>query len=322
LDAKQTTLSHKASSNERSGKRSSFILRQLVINRWMYAMMVPGILFFIIFKYVPMWGVIISFQDYQPFLGISGSEWVGMKHFNRLFTSPDFWLLFKNTLMLFIWDLTFAFFTPIVLALMLNELRSMFLKRSIQTIIYIPHFMSWVIVVSITYIMLTTEGGIINEAIVRLGGEPVNFMLSQGWFRPLYTLQTIWKEAGWGTIIYLAALAGVDQQLYEAARMDGASRIRQIWHVTLPGIRSTIVVLLILKVGDMLDLSFDHVFLMLNSMNREVADVFDTFVYLTGISQGQFSYSTAIGLFKSVVGLIMVVAANKLAKLLGEEGIY
>ncbi|MEK3724409.1 ABC transporter permease [Paenibacillus sp. FSL H8-0034] len=302
--------------------RITGMCKQLVMNRWMYAMMAPGILFFVVFKYVPMWGVVISFQDYQPFLGISGSEWVGLKHFERLFSSPDFWLLFKNTLMLFVWDMTFAFSIPILLALMLNELRSLLFKRAVQTLIYIPHFMSWVIVVSLTYIMLTTEGGIVNELLVKWGGTPVNFMLSQGWFRPVYTIQTIWKEAGWGTIIYLAALAGVDQQLYEAARMDGASRWQQMWHVTLPGIRSTIVVLLILKVGDMLDLSFDHVFLMVNSMNREVADVFDTFVYLTGISQGQFSYSTAIGLFKSAVGLVMVVAANRLAKMLGEEGIY
>jgi len=302
--------------------KNAVMLGKLVKNRWMYVMMIPGVVYFVIFKYLPMWGVIIAFQDYQPFLGIRGSEWVGNKHFARLFSSPDFWMLFKNTAALFAWDLIFAFPFPIILALMLNELRNRLFKRTIQTFIYIPHFMSWVIVVSLTYILLTTEGGIVNELIVRLGGQPINFLLSEDWFRPLYTIQTIWKDSGWGTIIYLAALAGIDPQLYEAARIDGANRLRQMWHITLPGIRSTVVILLILKMGDMLDLSFDHVFLMLNSMNRNVADVFDTYVYFTGINQGQFSYSTAVGLFKSAVGLAMILLANKLAKKFGEEGIF
>jgi putative aldouronate transport system permease protein len=291
-------------------------------HRWLYLMMIPGVLYFIIFRYLPMLGNVIAFQDFQPFLGFSGSPWVGLKHFHRLFTEDTFLVLLRNTLMLFLYGFVFAFPIPIILALMLNEVRKQLFKRFIQTVIYLPHFLSWVVVVSLSYLMLTTEGGIINNLLVSLGGNKINFMLDATWFRPLYTIQSIWHDAGWGTIIYLAAIAGVDTSLYEAAEIDGASRLRQIWHITLPGIRNVVVILLILKIGDIMDLSFDHVFLMSNSMNRGVADVFDTYVYNVGILGAQFSYSTAVGLFKSVAGLIMVFLANRLAKKFGEEGIW
>jgi putative aldouronate transport system permease protein len=192
----------------------------------------------------------------------------------------------------------------------------------VQTLIYVPHFMSWVIIVSITFVMLSMDRGIINELLVMMGFEKINFLLSNEWFRPMYILQVIWREAGWGTIIYLAAMAAIDPQLYEAARMDGAGRFRQIWHITLPSIRSVIVVLLLLKIGDVLELGFEHIYLLLNSMNREVAEIFDTYVYTAGLKQGQYSFSTAVGFFKSVVGLILVMIANWLAKKAGEEGIY
>jgi putative aldouronate transport system permease protein len=291
-------------------------------HRWLYLMMIPGVLYFIIFRYLPMLGNVIAFQDYQPFLGFSGSPWVGFKHFHRLFTEDTFLVLLRNTLMLFVYGFVFAFPVPILLALMLNEVQKQFYKRFIQTVIYVPHFLSWVVVVSLSYLMLTTEGGIVNNLLESIGGNKINFMLDAGWFRPLYALQSIWHDAGWGTIIYLAAIAGVDTSLYEAAQIDGASRLRQIWHITLPGIRNVVVILLILKVGDIMDLSFDHVYLMSNSMNRGVADVFDTYVYNVGILGGQFSYSTAVGLFKSVAGLIMVFLANRVAKKFGEEGIW
>jgi putative aldouronate transport system permease protein len=297
-------------------------LKNAIRNRYLYLLISPGLIYFFLFKYVPIWGLIISFQDYLPFLGISGSEWVGFKHFERFFTEPTFWMLFKNTLILFGLNLVFVFPVPIILALMLNEVRQPFFKRTVQTMVYVPYFLSWVIVVSLTFILLTPEGGMINKLIEALGGQSTNFLASESWFRPIYIIQIIWKEAGWGTILYLAAMAGIDTQLYEAARMDGAGRLRQLWHITLPGIRGVIVMLLILKVGSVLELGFDHIFLMLNSMNREVAEIFDTYVYTTGIKQGQFSYSTAIGMFKSVVGLIMVLIANRIAKLFGEEGIY
>lgn len=303
--------------------RSTIELRKrLWRNRWIYVMLLPGILYFLIFKYIPMFGLVISFQDYKPFKGITGSEWVGFAHFERLFTHPDFWKILSNTLILFGLNLLFYFPVPIVLALMLNEVRSAFFKRLFQTLVYLPHFMSWVIIVSISYVMLTMDGGIINELLVKLGFSKINFLLSPEWFRPTYILQVIWREAGWGTIIYLAAIASIDPGLYEAARMDGAGRLRQIWHITLPAIRSVIIVLLILKIGDVLELGFEHVYLLLNSMNRNVAEIIDTYVYTTGLRQMQFSYSAAVGFFKSAVGLVLVMLANRLAKKFGEEGIY
>ncbi|MFS3914533.1 ABC transporter permease [Bacillus australimaris] len=298
------------------------LLNQLLSQKFLYLMILPGLIYFLVFKYVPMWGLIIAFQDYQPFLGILGSDWVGFKHFIRLFTEPTFFILLKNTLILFAMNVVIFFPIPILLALLLNEVRLALFKKFVQTMIYIPHFMSWVIVVSLSFVLLTVDGGLINELIAFFGGEKINFLLSQEWFRPMYILQVIWREAGWSTIIYLAAITAVDPQLYEAAKMDGAGRLRQMWHITLPAIKSVIVVLLILKIGDTLELGFEHVYLLLNATNREVAEIFDTYVYTAGLKQGQFSYSTAVGLFKAAVGLILVMMANRLAKKFGEEGIY
>nr|WP_256992573.1 sugar ABC transporter permease [Paenibacillus sp. XY044] len=302
--------------------RSSRLRSRLLRNRWLYFMVLPGLLYFLIFKYWPMYGIFIAFKDYQPFLGFWDSPFVGFKHFERLFSDSNFFLLFRNTLVLALLNILFFFPLPILVALMLNELKHHFMKRVVQTLVYIPHFMSWVVVVGIAYIFLTTEGGIVNDLLVHFGGEKINFLVSNDWFRTIVTGEVIWKETGWGTIIFLAALAGVDPQLYEAARMDGANRLRQLWHITLPAIRSTIVILLILRLGNFLDTGFEQIFLMLNAMNREVGEVFDTYVYSVGISQGQYSFSTAVGLFKSVIGLVLVVVANYLAKKFGEEGIY
>nr|WP_280516917.1 sugar ABC transporter permease [Lederbergia sp. NSJ-179] len=303
-------------------KKRAETFRRIKKNKLIYLMILPGIIYFIIYKYIPMYGLIISFQDYKPYLGISGSEWVGFAHFKRLFTSSDFWMIFKNTLVLFALQILIYFPIPIIISLMLNEVKNAFFKRGVQTIIYIPHFMSWVVIVSISYVMLTLDGGIINSVLDSLGFNKINFLLSSEWFRPMYIIQVIWREAGWGTIIFLAAITAVDPQLYEAAKMDGANRFRQMWHITLPAIRSVIIVLLILKIGDVLELGFEHVYLLLNASNREVAEIFDTYVYVAGLQQGQFSYSTAVGFFKGAVGLVMVIFANRLAKKFGEEGIY
>ncbi|MBZ5214067.1 ABC transporter permease [Bacillus paralicheniformis] len=303
-------------------KRKTHFWEKLLQQKYLYLMILPGLIYFLLFKYVPMWGIVIAFQDYQPFLGITGSEWVGFKHFERLFTEPTFFMLLKNTLILFFLNLVVFFPIPIILALLLNEVRVALFKKFVQTLIYIPHFMSWVIVVSLSFVLLTVDGGLINEIIAYFGGEKINFLLNESWFRPMYILQVIWREAGWSTIIYLAAITAVDPQLYEAAKMDGANRLRRMWHVTLPAIRSVIVVLLILKIGDTLELGFEHVYLLLNATNREVAEIFDTYVYTAGLKQGQFSYSTAVGLFKAAVGLILVIFANRMAKKFGEEGIY
>jgi putative aldouronate transport system permease protein len=298
------------------------LISRFIRNRWLYVMLLPGLLYFIVFKYWPMYGIFIAFKDFQPFLGFWDSPFVGFKHFDRFFNDPNFIVLFRNTFILALYNILFFFPLPIIIALMLNELRHEFSKRVVQTLVYIPHFMSWVVVVGIAYMFLTTEGGFVNVLLEKLRGEKVNFLVSNEWFRTIITAEVMWKETGWGTIIFLAALSGVDPQLYEAARIDGANRLRQLWHITLPAIRSTIIILLILRLGHFLDTGFEQIFLMLNAMNREVGEVFDTYVYSVGISQGQYSFSTAVGLFKSIVGLILVVVANRLAKKFGEEGIY
>ncbi|TXK84552.1 sugar ABC transporter permease [Paenibacillus sp. N3.4] len=296
--------------------------RQIRRNKWLYGMLAPGVLYFLLFKYAPMWGLLIAFKDYQPYLGFFGSKWVGIKHFERLFHDPSFWMLLRNTLVLAGYNIFFFFPAPILLSLIINEVRQEKFKRAIQTFIYVPHFISWVVVVGIAYTFFTIDGGLVNEAIMAMGGSKINFLASAGWFRTMITLEVIWKETGWGTIIFLAALAGVDPQIYEAAKIDGAGRLRQLWHVTLPAIRSTIIILFILRLGTFLDTGFEQIFLMLNPINREVGEVFDTYVYTAGITQGQFSFSTAVGLFKSVVGFVLVISSNWLAKKFGGEGVY
>ncbi|MFC7374972.1 ABC transporter permease [Brachybacterium sp. GCM10030267] len=302
--------------------RKKSLAAMLWRHRVLYLMALPGIVYFLVFKYLPMGGLIIAFQDYQPFLGILSSPWVGFEHFVRLFTQDTFFMLLRNTLVLSGLLMLISFPVPIILALLMNELRGRFFKRSVQTIIYIPHFMSWVIVVSLFYVLLTTDGGAINNLITSLGGQPVAFLTDPEWLRPMYVFQHVWRTAGWGTIVYLAALTAVDMTLYEAAEIDGANRWKQTWHVTLPAIRPTIIVLFILSIGDFLELGFEHMFLLLNSMNREVGEIFDTFVYTAGIQNGQLSFATAVGLFKGLVGLVLVMGVNSLAKRIGEEGVY
>ncbi|KJD43286.1 protein lplB [Paenibacillus terrae] len=306
----------------KKNNRTTENLLRMQKHKLLYLMVLPGLVYFIIFKYFPMGGLVIAFQDYQAFLGITGSPWVGMKHFIRLFTEPTFFMLLRNTLVLFALNIVIFFPLPIILALMLNEVRKRVFKNIIQTIIYIPHFMSWVIIVSISYVFLTVDGGVLNEMIAALGGEKISFLTSPEWLRTVYMGQVIWKELGWSTIIYLSAITVVDTQLYEAAEMDGAGRLRKTWHVTLPAIRPVIITLLILKIGSTLDLGFEHMYLLLNSLNREVAEIFDTYIYTAGLKNGQLSFSTTVGLFKGVVGLILIMGSNRLAKKFGEDGVY
>lgn len=291
-------------------------------DKFLYALIAPGVLFFLIFKYIPMWGIVIAFQDYSPYMGVFHSNWAGFEHFARFFSDRDFPLLFRNTMAISVLNLAFFFPLPILLSLLLNELRSEKYKKWIQSIVYMPHFLSWVIIAGITFLLLSQTSGIVNQLLVSLGYSKYDFLTNENNFWALLTVQNIWKETGWGTIIFLAAIAGVDPQLYEAAKMDGAGRFLQAWHVTLPGIRSVIVVLFILRLGHIMDVGFEQVFLMMNGAVSNVADVFETYVYRLGVQQGQFSFSTAVGLFKSCVGLILVIAANKLAKRFGEEGVY
>lgn len=310
------------SSSTAAKKKKSGLGKEIVRNRYLYLLALPGLLFFLIFKYIPMFGIVIAFQNYSPFKGILHSPWVGFDHFQRFFSNPDFLMIFRNTMGINLLNLILFFPLPILIAVFLNELRKEIYKKIIQTIIYMPHFLSWVIIAGLTFLLFSKGDGLVNKVIESFGGEKIDVLTNPNAFWLMIVVQSIWKEAGWGTILFLAAIASIDPGLYEAARMDGAGRLRQIWHITLPAIRSVIVVLLILRLGHMMDVGFEQIFLMYNGAVSQVAEVFDTYVYTVGIKQGQFSYSTAAGLFKSVVGLILVILSNQLAKKMGEEGVY
>lgn len=289
---------------------------------WLYVLILPGLLYFIIFKYIPMAGLVIAFQNYSPFLGISGSEWVGLVHFRNFFTGDDFGLLLGNTLGIAVLNLVFYFPAPIFLALLLNEIKNQGYKRTIQTLIYVPHFISFVIVASLTYTLFNTSDGLINQILLQLTGRTVDFLSLPQYFKGLIVGQNIWKETGYGMIIFLAALSGVDMEQYEAARVDGAGRWRQMWYITLPSIKGTIIIMLILRVGTIMNTGFEQIFLMQNALNRNAGEVFDTYVYRMGITQGAFSSSTAVGMFKAIVGTALVLTTNWIAKKNGESGIY
>ncbi|WP_409347286.1 ABC transporter permease [Paenibacillus sp. MBLB4367] len=289
--------------------------------RYLFLLLLPGLAYFIVYKYVPMGGNVMAFQDYSAFRGFWHSEWVGFKHFEKIFSDPEVVRVLWNTLYLSFLQIVFAFPIPIILALMLNELRNDRFKRIIQSIVYLPHFISWVVVIGLVTVFLKSEG-IVNKLLGLAGIEAIPFLQEPSWFMPLIVLEVIWKESGWGTIIFLAALAGVDPNLYEASVIDGANRWRQMWHITLPAIRGTIVILLILRLGSVLDSGFEQIFLMLNPFNKDIGNVLDTYVYYKGLGESEYSFGTAVGLFKSFVGLILIMGANKLAKRFGEEGVY
>lgn len=288
----------------------------------LYMMLVPGILYFLIFKYGPMFGLVTAFQDYNALKGWLGSEFVGLKHFERFLTDPIFFQIFRNTLILAVLNVVFYFPLPIILALLINELQTGKFKSIVQSVLYLPHFISWVVVAGICTTLFSAESGALTELISGIFGREVRILSEPSFFPALITGQVMWKETGWGTIIFLAALTGVDMQLYEAAKVDGANRWKQMWHITIPAIKSTIVVLLILRMGNFLNTGFEQIFLMLNSLNREVGEVFDTYVYETAMTSGRISYGSAVGMFKSVACLILVVITNKIATKMGEEGVY
>ena len=297
---------------------------------WLYILMIPGILYMLIFNYTPMAGLVMAFEDFSPYNGdtaiqaLFGSPFAGLKYFEKLFTGPDFWRLLRNTLAISLANLIFAFPAPIILALLLNELRCKWFKRFSQTLVYIPHFVSIVIVAALTYQLFSTTDGVAYHMLVQVFGKQnaPDIMSDPKLFSTMIVGQNLWKETGYGKIIYLAALSSVDTQLYEAAKIDGAGRWQLMWHVTLPAIRGTIILMLIMKVGSLLNTGYEQIFLMQNAMNRSVSDVFDTYIYTKGIVNGQYSLATAAGLFKSIVSMVMVVGANKIAKLFGESGLY
>ncbi|MEK5027509.1 ABC transporter permease [Paenibacillus sp. FSL M7-1046] len=286
-----------------------------------YVLAAPGILYFLTFHYVPMSGLVLAFKDYSPFKGIMDSPWVGLANFRQFFGTPNFYILLKNTMVISLLNIVIYFPFTILLAIMLNELRMQLFKRVSQTIVYLPHFLSWVVIYGIT-ISFFGPSGVINHYLEQWFNTDAMFLTSNEWFRPLVIFQSIWKDAGWGTIIFLAALAGINPELYEAAKVDGANRFQNIWNITLPGIKSTIVVLLLLRLGSSLDSNFMQIFLMSNGLNLDVSNVFDLFVYHVGLEQFNYSYAITVGMFKSIVSLILVVGANYAARLLGEEGIF
>jgi len=290
-------------------------------NKYMYAMLIPGVLSVLIFKYFPMYGLVIAFKNYNPFIGIADSPWVGLDNFKAIFASSDFWQVLRNTLIISSYKILVGFPAPILLALLLNEVVHAKFKRTIQSVLYLPHFISWV---TLGGIMLTvfSYNGVVNEIIQAFGGKPVNIFTDVAHFRWVLVWSDVWKGAGWGTIIYLAAITTVDPALYEAAVVDGAKRWRQVWHITLPAIKSVIVLLLVLRIGQLMDSDFEQILVLQNNLVRSVSEVFATYVYRVGLGQAQFSFATCVGIFESVVALVLIASANRVAKLLGEEGLY
>ncbi|WP_409346373.1 ABC transporter permease [Paenibacillus sp. MBLB4367] len=280
----------------------------------LYLALVPGILFLLLFKYTPMYGIVIAFKDFNIFDGMAASPWVGMDNFKRLFTTPDFAMVFKNTLIISLYKIVFLFPLPIVIAILMNELKNMIFKRTIQTIIYLPHFLSWVIVSGLFLDLLSVNGGLINRMIVALGGEPIAFFLNNEVFRSVLITSAGWKEVGWSAIVYLAGLSGIDPQLYEAAKMDGANKWKQIWHITLPGLLPIITLMFILRLGHILEAGSDQILVMYNPTVYKVSDVIGTYVYRIGLGEQDYSFSTAVGLFESVIAFVLIIGGNYLCR--------
>ncbi|SFS51233.1 ABC transporter permease subunit [Paenibacillus sp. 453mf] len=301
-------------------QRSS--LRAWTRNWELYLLFLPVLAYFIIFHYIPMYGVQIAFKDFIANKGIMGSPWVGFEHFERFFDSFYFWRIIKNTLGIGIYELIVGFPIPIILALMIHELRTGKFRKFVQTVTYMPHFLSTIVMVGMIMMFLSPASGLINVVISLFGGEPISFMTEPGWFKSIYVWSGVWQTMGWSSIIYIAALAGIDPQLHEAARVDGASRLRRIWHINLPGIAPTIIVLLILNMGSILGVGFEKVFLMQNDLNMESSDVISTNVYRSGILGAQYSFSAAVGLFNSVVNFIMLLTVNRIARKVSSSSLW
>lgn len=316
-----TPLNDKAERTRVSRKRES--RRRLVWRNFdTYLLLLPGLLLLLLFKYVPMYGVVIAFQDYNIFDGISASEWVGLTQFRKLMHSSEFMQVFANTLLISIYKIVLLFPIPILIALLLNEIRFTAFKRTVQTIIYMPHFLSWVIISGLFMTILSPSDGLVNAVIQWFGGEPIKFFMDNGVFRSVVVFTAGWKEIGWNAIIFIAALAGIEQEQYEAASIDGASRLRQMWHISLPGLLPTIILMLILRLGIVLDAGTEQILTMYNPTVYESGDVIGTYVYRTGLGKMDYSFSTAVGLFNSVVGFILVVSGNWFSKRVLKRGIW
>lgn len=292
-------------------------------SRLLFLLFLPAAIYYIIFEYGPMFGILISFKDYNPFIGVWASDWVGFKYFQIfIFENPDFLKLLRNTFLIGFYSIVWGFPAPILLALLLNELRNVVFKRFVQTISYLPHFVSNVVIVSMVLMFLSPDDGFVNNVLGMMGFEPIYFMSIPELFRTVYISSGVWQGIGWGTIIYLAALTGVDPSLYEASELDGAGRWQKMWHVSIPGITPVIIILLILNIGQLLGTGFEKVFLMYNPLIYETADIFSTYTYRVGIQQGNFSYATAIGVFNGLIGFILIFGANALARKTKETSLW
>jgi putative aldouronate transport system permease protein len=291
-------------------------------SRYVYMLFLPVLAWYILFCYVPMYGIVIAFKDYNLFTGIAASPWVGFKHFLQFFESMFFGRLVRNTFLISFYGLIFGFPAPIILALLFNELKNGLFKKAVQTISYLPHFISTVIIVSMFVSFLSPNSGLINNLITLFGGKPIYFLGNPKYFRTIYTVMGIWQGVGWGTIIYLAALTGINTELYEAAIIDGCNRFRQTLYVTLPGIASTIIIMLIFRMGALLSVGSETIILMYNPAIYETADVISTYVYRRGLIEAQYSFGAAVGLFNAVIGVALISATNALAKRYSETSLW
>ncbi|MEZ4737640.1 MAG: ABC transporter permease subunit [Caldilineaceae bacterium] len=321
-----TTLWLQPDRAQQGGWRASFrkTLNKMWFYRYIYLLMLPGLLYFLLFRYVPMWGVIIAFQDFRLWQGLFNSPWVGFEHFRVFFEGAYFTRLFGNTLIISGLNLLFVFPAPIVLALLLNEVRHIPYKRVIQTVSYLPHFISWVVVGGMLIYMFSINVGFFNRLLISFGMEPIRVLGNSDTFLTLVVMSAIWKGIGWGAIIYLAAIAGVNPELYEAATMDGANRFQRVLYVTLPSIAPVIIIMLILQIGQLLDVNFYQILILMgaDASLYEVGDVFDTWVYRMAFFQGQMSLATAVGLFKGVIGLVLIWGANRVANRISDGGLW
>lgn len=302
--------------------RAPTLAKRIALNKQLLLLFLPCILFYAIFRYGPLYGLIIAFKDYNVFTGIMGSEWVGLKYFRKFFEGPDFVILFRNTLLLGFYTLVFSFPFPIMLAVLLNEVRAIRFKKIVQTASYLPTFLSIVIISSMIIDFLSPNNGIVNQLLGLFGVKSTYFLVDPNWFRPIYVASEIWTHTGYESIIYLAAIAGINPSLYEAARVDGAGRFRMMWQITIPSLLPTILVMFVLKTGAMIRIGYEKVLLLYNPMTYGVSDVFSTYVYRKGLLESNYSYGAAVGLFEAVVAMIMLLAANLISKRLGGSGLW
>ncbi|WJH32676.1 ABC transporter permease subunit [Paenibacillus sp. CC-CFT747] len=302
--------------------KSRRLFKSIVSRYDLYVMLLLPIVWYLVFHYGPLYGLQIAFKNFSPAKGILASPWVGLEHFQRFVESYYFWRLLWNTVSINLFSLLFAFPIPILLALLINEIRSKTFSKIVQNVTYIPHFISVVVMVGMLMLFLSPRGGPANSILQAFGAAPVRFLDSAAWFKTIFIGSNIWQNMGWQSIIYIAALSGVNPQLYEAAKMDGAGRLKRIWHVSLPGILPVIVILLILDVGHFMNVGFEKILLMQNNLNIESSDVISTFVYTTGILKGEYSYTAAIGLFNSVINLVLLVLVNRFARKKAETSLW